>query len=394
MAEKKRLLVLASTYPRWQDDPEPGFVYELSKRLTDAFEVTVLCPHAAGAKTRERMDGVDVRRYRYASASLETLVNNGGINGNLKKSPWKWLLVPGFLLSQWWHTLWLIRRLKPDVVHSHWIIPQGLVLCMARLFTARVPFVLTSHGADLFTLKGGLMAGLKAKILSRAAFVTVVSEPMRQQALRLGVPEDRVAVMPMGVDFEKFTPSADVARNPNEILFVGRLVEKKGLSYLIRALERVRHEIPDVRLTVIGFGPEEPALRKLSADLDLDRHVDFIGPKPHSELISHYRRAALFVAPFVEAADGDQEGLGLVTIEAIACGCKVLVGDVAAVKDLPIMTVHSRNTDAFAKTLSATLRASSSEIGKADSHQLFLSMFSWIHVTARYERVLSQWRAG
>lgn len=390
MAEKKRLLVLASTYPRWPDDPEPGFVHELSKRLTDAFEVTVLCPHAAGAKTRERMDGVDVRRYRYASASLETLVNNGGINGNLKKSPWKWLLVPGFLLSQWWHTLWLIRRLKPDVVHAHWIIPQGLVLCMARLFTAHVPFVLTSHGADLFTLKGGLMAGLKANILSRAAFVTVVSEPMRQQALRLGVTESRIAVMPMGVDFEKFTPSADVARNPNEILFVGRLVEKKGLSYLIRALEHVRHEIPDVRLTVIGFGPEEPVLRKLSAQLGLDGHINFLGPRPHSELISNYRRAALFVAPFVEAADGDQEGLGLVTIEAIACGCPVLAGNVVAVKDLPLMTVDSKNTNAFANKLSTILKASSGEANKTENRELFLSRFSWSHVAEGYERVLSQ----
>lgn len=387
MAEKKRLLVLASTYPRWPDDPEPGFVHELSKRLTDAFEVTVLCPHAAGAKTRERMDGVDVRRYRYAPASLETLVNNGGINGNLKKSPWKWLLVPGFLLSQWWHTLRLIHRLKPDVVHAHWIIPQGLVLCMARLFTAKVPFVLTSHGADLFTLKGGLMARLKANILSRAAFVTVVSEPMRQQALRLGVPEDRVAVMPMGVDFEKFTPSTDAARNPNEILFVGRLVEKKGLSYLIRALERVRHEIPDVRLTVIGFGPEEPALRKLSAELGLDRHVDFIGPKPHSELISHYRRAALFVAPFVEAADGDQEGLGLVTIEAIACGCPVLVGDVQAVNDVPIYRVDSRDIDRLSAAVLRCLRISENA-SDATLRSLIECRFSWDSSTKRYIDIL------
>lgn len=388
MAEKKRLLVLASTYPRWQDDPEPGFVHELSKRLTDAFEVTVLCPHAAGAKIRERMDGVDVRRYRYAPAALETLVNNGGINGNLKKSRWKWLLVPGFLLSQWWHTLRLIQRLKPDMAHAHWIIPQGLVLCMARLFTAKVPFVLTSHGADLFTLKGGLMARLKANILSRAAFVTVVSEPMRQQALRLGVTESRVAVMPMGVDFEKFTPSADVVRNPNEILFVGRLVEKKGLSYLIRALERVRHEIPDTRLTVIGFGPEEAALRKLSAELGLDGHVDFMGPKPQAELASYYRRAALFVAPFVEAADGDQEGLGLVTIEAIACGCPVLVGDVAAVRMLSIPVVDVQNISQLKSQIVINLKCN--EKNQSDFTARIKSLFSWANVASGYIKTLSR----
>lgn len=359
MTEKKRLLVLASTYPRWRDDPEPGFVHELSKRLTDHFDVTVLCPHAAETRMQERMDDVDIHRYRYAPVAMETLINNGGINGNLKKSPWKWLLVPGFLLSQWVHTIQLIRRLKPDIVHAHWIIPQGVVLYFARLFTVKAPYVVTSHGADLFTLKGGMMTRLKSFILRQAAFITVVSEPMRQQALRLGITSDRVAVMPMGVDFDKFTPDSDVARNPNEILFVGRLVEKKGLAYLIRALDCVRHEIPGIHLTVIGFGPEEQALRTLAHELGLGAHVDFLGPKPHPELIGHYRRASLFVAPFIEAADGDQEGLGLVTIEAIACGCKALVGDVQATKDIPIDRVDSRNINALSECIVQILQKKS-----------------------------------
>lgn len=387
MSEKKRLLVLASTYPRWSDDSEPGFVHELSKRLTDAFEVTVLCPHAPDARIQERMDGVDVRRYRYAPSSLESLVSNGGINGNLKKYPWKWLLVPGFLLAQWWHTILIIWRLKPAVVHVHWIIPQGLVLCMARLFTAKIPFVLTSHGADLFTLKNGSMAGLKSKILSRAAFVTVVSEPMRQQVLRLGVAAERVAVMPMGVDFEKFTPSAEVVRNPNEILFVGRLVEKKGLAYLISALDRVRKEIPEVCLKIIGFGPEEQTLRKLSAGLGLDGHIEFIGAKPNIELISYYRRAALFVAPFVEADDGDQEGLGLVTIEAIACGCPVLVGDIQAVNDIPINRVDCRDINELAAAVLRSLKISNCAFDDTQ-RALIKCRFSWEFSSKNYIEVL------
>jgi glycosyltransferase involved in cell wall biosynthesis len=332
------------------------------------------------------MDGVDIHRYRYAPEAMETLVNNGGINGNLKKSPWKWLLVPGFLLVQWWHTLQLIRHMKPDVVHVHWIVPQGLVLCMARLFTVKVPFVLTSHGADLFTLKGSMMTGLKSIILKRAAFVTVVSEPMRQQALRLRVPENRVAVMPMGVDFEKFTPSGEVARNPNEVLFVGRLVEKKGLAYLIQALDHVRQEIPEVQLTVIGFGPEEEALRALTQDLRLGAHVDFLGPKPHSELIRHYRRAGLFVAPFIEAADGDQEGLGLVTIEAIACGCPVLVGEVAAVKDLPVPVVNIKNIDQLTIALCNFLQKAAPS--SMDLRNEIARIYSWKSVSGNYCSVL------
>ena len=110
MTVRRRLLVLTSTYPRWPNDREPGFVHELCKRLTGDFDVTVLSPHASGAMVEEIMDGVSVRRYRYAPASWETLVNNGGIVTNLKRQPWKWLLVPGFLLVQAWAVWRLIRR--------------------------------------------------------------------------------------------------------------------------------------------------------------------------------------------------------------------------------------------------------------------------------------------
>ena len=83
-AQRPRLLVLTSTYPRWAGDPEPGFVHELSRRLTDKFQVTVLCPHACGALPKEQLDGVKVIRYRYAPERWERLVNNGGISVDRK----------------------------------------------------------------------------------------------------------------------------------------------------------------------------------------------------------------------------------------------------------------------------------------------------------------------
>lgn len=387
MSDKKRLLVLASTYPRWHDDVEPGFVHELSRRLSASFEVTALCPHAKDAETSEVLDGVAILRYKYAPEAFETLVSNGGINGNLKRSKWKLLLVPFFLTAQLWATVATIYRLKPDVIHAHWIIPQGLILCLARLITPNIPFILTSHGADLFTHRAKLMSWLKSWVLKQAAFVTVVSEPMCQQALQLGAAANRVAVMPMGVDFDKFTPSDDIARNPNEILFVGRLVEKKGLSYLIRALAHVRREVADVRLTVIGFGPEQASLQQLVRELELDNYVDFLGSKSQSELLDYYRRAALFVAPFIEAADGDQEGLGLVTIEAIASGCNALIGNVSAVSDLPIAKVDPKQSDAFSRTIISMLQQPNNE-GSRSLRNVLREKFSWDQVSINYREVL------
>src|SRR5690606_35137689 len=130
-----RLLVIASTYPRWSGDTEPGFVHELSKRLVEDFDVTVLAPHSPGASLFERMDGVVVRRYRYAPVPMETLVNNGGIVTNLQLSRWKYLLVPLFVFFQAWSFWRLLREDKFDVIHAHWLVPQGLIaaVCQSRV---------------------------------------------------------------------------------------------------------------------------------------------------------------------------------------------------------------------------------------------------------------------
>jgi glycosyltransferase involved in cell wall biosynthesis len=194
----------------------------------------------------------------------------------------------------------------------------------------------------------------------------------------------------MGVDFEKFTPSGEVVRNANEILFVGRLVEKKGLSHLIRALDVVRRKLPNIRLAIIGFGPEEQALKQLAIELCLSEHIDFVGAKSQAELLHYYRRAALFVAPFIEARDGDQEGLGLVTIEAAACGCQVLVGKVAAVASLPIHTVDVTDSEKFSAGILSALQITGMDNGFHLRNELE-SVFSWPRVASGYAELLKKW---
>ncbi len=383
--EKKNLLVLSSTYPRWKDDVEPSFVHELSRRLVNDFDVMVLCPHAKGAKKLDVMDGVSIQRYRYAPESLESLVNNGGIIGNLKQSPVKLLLVPFFMLSQLINTCVAIRKFKPDIIHAHWIVPQGLILVLTQLLVGKTPFILTSHGADLFALRGRLLGKLKSMVLNCATHITVVSQVMKQRAIALGSNANKISVMPMGVDFSKFAPK-NVARKKDEILFVGRLVEKKGVAYLIHAMEKVQQQLPDVHLNIIGFGPEEQSLKQLVNSLNLNTRVSFLGAKKQDELIDYYQSSALFVAPFIEATNGDQEGLGLVTIEAIASGCPVLIGDVQAVRGLPITRVDVTDTADFSSHIVSTLE------GRAFQHNRdviawFGKKYDWAIVAKGYKSI-------
>jgi glycosyltransferase involved in cell wall biosynthesis len=267
---------------------------------------------------------------------METLVNDGGIVTNLRRAKWKLLLVPMFVLAQAWHTWRLVRRERIDVVHAHWLLPQGLIAALLQSLPGRkVPFVVTSHGADLYALRGGLLEALKRFVLRRAVAATVVSSAMLDKLASMGVATENVSVLSMGVDVSsRFGVDATVVRSLDEILFVGRLVDKKGVHHLIRALPGVLAHRPKARLTIGGFGPEEPALRALVERLGLQSAVTFLGALPQSELPALYRRAAVFVAPFVRAESGDQEGLPVALMEAIACGCPVVAGDVAGLHDL------------------------------------------------------------
>ncbi len=394
-APRPRLLILASTYPRWEGDHEPGFVHELAKRLTGEFDVTVLCPHAPGALAIEDMNGVEVIRYRYAPARWETLVNDGGIVTNLRRAKWKLVLVPIFLLAQALTAWRLSRRYRFDTIHAHWLIPQGLIAAALQYLPGRnVPFVVTSHGADLYALKGRVMNALKRFVLRRAAAVTVVSGAMRDELAAMGEDASRISVQPMGVDLsERFTPDPNVVRSTDEILFVGRLVEKKGLRHLIDAMPAILATRPSICLSIVGFGPEEIERRDQVEQLGLQGNVRFLGAVRQDDLPGLYRRAAVFVAPFVEAASGDREGLGLVLIEAAGCGCPVMVSDLPAVRQVfpnaaGASFVSPGNPVALA---TAVLSALATRHSVTDSEmQRLRDEFDWNSRARHYSNILKQ----
>lgn len=390
LADRPTILVLSSTYPRWGGDPEPGFVHELSKRLRKYFRMIVLCPHAPGAAAKDFLDGVHVVRYRYAPGRFESLVNNGGITANLRKSKWKFLLLPTFVLSQIWMAWRLTRKGRVDVIHAHWLLPQGLVAALLRVLPGRrTPFVVTSHGADLHVLRGRMMDIMKRFVLRRAESATVVSMAMRETLTAVCPNPGPVFVQPMGVDMlAKFVPDPTVIRSTREILFVGRLVEKKGVRHLIAAMPAIVASHPNARLTIAGFGPEESMLRRKVAELRLEARVKLIGAVPQSKLPALYQRAAVLVAPFVRAPSGDQEGLGLVLIEAIGCGCPVIAGDVPAVADVPVERI-AVTSDSIAAAVRRVLDAPDESVEAAmKSRSYCLEKFEWDHVAAAYSRIL------
>ncbi len=334
-ASRSSVLVLTSTYPRWKGDEEPPFVHELSRRLCGKFDMHVLAPHAPGSKASEMLDGVYVHRFRYAPDWLEILAYRGGILANLKKSPWVIGLAPFFLLTQLAAAVRLITSRHIQVIHAHWLFPQGLIALFSRaLARRRVKVLCTSHGGDLYGLKGPVFKRIKRIVAAGCDHLTVVSQSMHGDLVKLGIDSQKISVIPMGVDLQhRFIPPSDPPA-AQMLLFVGRLVEKKGLRYLLEAIPKIAERFPQVHLTIVGDGPDRIGLEKISGQLGLRGRVEFLGALPNERLPCIYQRAGIVVFPSVVSGDGDREGFGLVLVEAIGCGCVTVVTDLPAMMDI------------------------------------------------------------
>lgn len=394
-----RILVLTSTFPRWHGDREPPFVFELSRRLAAAHEVLVIAPHCPGAASEERLaERVAVRRFRYAPEALESLAYEGGMLEKLRRGRWRWMLVPFFFVAELLAVLRVLRRYRPNVIHAHWIVPQGVVaLAALRLCRRTRPaLVCTSHGADLFALRGFLARRLKSWVARHASALTVVSAAMKTAAVRLGAQPAKVRVMSMGVDARsRFTPARDGARSTDELLFVGRLVRKKGVACLLPILALVREKFPAARLTIVGAGPLDGELGAAARARGLEGQVVFAGAVANEDLAPYYRRAAVFLAPSVVTPEGDQEGLGLVIAEALACGCPVVASDLPAIGDLiehgatGLLARPGDAADFAVKTVELLRDPAGAARLAALGRQRVLERFDWLSVCRGYEELLS-----
>lgn len=313
---KKKLLVTASTFPRWEGDTEPRFILDLCKSLARYYEITVLVPASPGSKCNEYIENIKVIRYHYFPIhKWETLCSPGAIVPRIKEKKIRILLVP-FLFLGLWKKIFEIRK-EFDMVHAHWLIPQGIV----QSFFGEVPYIVTGHGGDVTSLNVGALKKLKVRCLKKASAITVVSEALKLEILKL-LPEANVYVKSMGCNIEEFSTRY---RKDNYfgqgkskvVLFVGRLAEKKGVEYLIEAMKLI-----DAKLVIVGKGDLENELRE-KAKLQGDKII-FLGPKTHHELKEIYASADVFVAPSITAKDGDKEGFGLVFLEAMASGLPVV----------------------------------------------------------------------
>ncbi len=388
--KRLNVLVLTSTFPRWVGDVEPGFVYQLCKRLQQDRDVNVLAPHFPGALRSETIDGLSVNRFPYWMSRWQTLAYQGGILNRIRRNPFKLFLIPAYIVSLAYRARRLIKCRSIHTIHAHWILPQGLAAILACTGLSTRPALLcTSHGSDWYWGRRRILLALNLWVLRRMDAITVVSDAMRRSMISSGVDPKKIQVLPMGVDLrETFVPDRSVAREACRLLFVGRLVDNKGLEYLFQAMVGLHEHHPDLMLDIVGWGPAEDRLRTIVKALGLERQVVFLGAVSNEKLPQLYRKATLAVFPFI------QEGLGLVTVEALGCECPVVVSGLEPVREL----VEHDVTGLLTKPRDGGDLAEKIHQGLTQPHHMsdlarrgrerLLQRFDWDVIVGRYARLM------
>ena len=200
----KRILVTATTFPRWANDTEPGFVFYLSNLLAEkGHKVAVLVPHHLNAKRYELMGNVKIYRFPYfLPYSLQRLCYDGGILENLKKSNLAKLQAPLLFLMEFLYMNKIIRKEKIELVHAHWILPQGILAAICKKFF-KIPFVVTVHAGDIFPIRNFFFRFLSKITLENCDYCTTNSTYTKNAVLRLANPKN-IGVIPMGVSTTLF----------------------------------------------------------------------------------------------------------------------------------------------------------------------------------------------
>jgi glycosyltransferase involved in cell wall biosynthesis len=393
---KRRLTVLflASSYPRHPADSASVFLRDLADHLArESVQIHVLAP-GDGAYGKDVEGSVSVHRFRYWPGVRQQLAYGSGILPNLKRSPLLWLHVPFFVIAMTVKMCRLLAAERIDLIHAHWLLPQGLVgLIGARLFG--VPLIVSAHGSDAFALRGRFLAALKRWIVRRSNHWTAnTTETAGAVARDVKLPPPRI--IPMGVDVALFSRGDRTALrqaiSDREfiVLFVGRLVENKGCRDLIETLSLLREETRSrARLWIVGDGDERDRLQRAAHDLGIEARTEFFGAVEHRRLVDFYAAADLVVVPSKAGTGGEAEGQNVVVLEAFAArACVVatrLGGIPSMVRDQETgVLVEPGNPRALAEAVESLLK--DADLRRSLSANAFaeVSKYDWRRVAGQF----------
>jgi len=322
-----RIAHLIHTFPPAVYGGGELFVYELSRRLTrEGHEVIVVTRGFKNLSGREEMEGFCVERYD--NPAPERWKYHPIAEARV---PWygKYLVLSMDVVSSTKHLSRLVREEKLDLIHASFIVPSGFSGAIVKKSTG-IPLVITVHGnADFYEVPKMLHPMLRYAANNADGLVAVGHELKRNLIKELG--DFDIKVIPNGVDVDRYQP--DIAERDKIrkrygipldsplLLSISRLVKRKNIDLVLRAVPRLVERMPDFRFLLVGEGPEEQRLRDLTRELGVEDVVIFTG------FVSEEEKTRIYLSSDAFIQLSSREGLSISLLESKAAGLPAIVSD-------------------------------------------------------------------
>jgi glycosyltransferase involved in cell wall biosynthesis len=349
-----------------------------------------------------RFDGVTFHPYKYApTRDLEVFGYAESLRADVALRRSAYLVTPLAAASGAAKMLALGRAGGFDMIHAHWVVPNGVMALPVRWLTG-LPLVVSLHGSDVFlSEKNALVRRGAQRVFRRAAAVTACSDDLARRSEKLGA--NNPATVPYGVSTDLFEPVRDdasalrrrlgLSSGAPVILAVGRLVHKKGFEYLVDAAATICAEFPDAAIVFAGQGDLKAALEGRARDHGISENVRLVGNVNREELPAYYALASVVAVPSVRDDAGNVDGLPNVLLEGMASGSPIVASAVAgipqAVRDgREGLLVGERDAEAMAKAILELLRSPErrEQLGSA-ARERAKESFDWSRVGERFEAI-------
>lgn len=334
MKRNIKVLVITTAFPRSENDViTPWLVKEIKLLSERGFEVKVFTSSYGGMKQKE-FQGIKIYRFRYAPKKIEKLTHDAAVPTLIKVKPVYMLLVLPYLLSGFFHSIILSLKEKFDIIYVQWPVPH-IIFALPYKIIRGSKIVTYFHGSDAALLRRlpKLLKLLFSGLCSFSSVTFTNSSYIRNLLLNLGI-KTKFEIIPLGnPHLDSLLPYKEKRRI--NILFVGRLIDLKGVDVLIKAFQAVQKKYKDAHLTIVGDGPLKEDLSNLLQELNLDK-VSFTGFLTGEPLRKAFEEASILVLPSIINKQGETEGLGMVLVEALSFGIPVIGSDVGGIPDIII----------------------------------------------------------
>lgn len=396
-SQKPRLLMVTTTFPRWEADAGPApFVFDLAINLLKYFQITVLAPHYPGAEMHEVWNGIEIFRFKYLPEKYETLADGQGIQNHLRQGWTEKLRAVPFMLAQFRAGWRLLRSRKFEAVNSHWLVPSGFIFSLlCKHF--KINHIVTVHAADYFMLNRIAFGKPIIQRIAKSAKALIPVNQKMADGIKTLSADARIFVMPMGFDPEKFRAVDDqelaalrkekLIEGKKLILFVGKLTEKKGLLQLLDAIKIIEKDVANFQLLIVGRGKLKPKLERRASKLQIMHRFKLAGAVPHKKVPLYYRLADVVAVPSLPDQYGESEGMPVVVLEALASKKPVVGTPFCSVpetlKQAGFLETENTSPEAIAKELKRALT------GDFQADFSKVEQFAWQEVAKFYAGVIS-----